>query len=264
MQRAGCSCASCPIPRLLSHPFHTPQARGGERPPSPGKRRREPAADLALEDLQSVSMDSAAAQVGSSFECWSGWAGQALGGWMDMPLPCQAGRRKGQGGELEGRARDRLPRALWSGMSGRPTFLHVLFFYLTSLCVLPAWRACPQLGKKERTLQEATSPPPLGRTSSDLLPSSDMELADGSATPRSRGSEQAAAWEQQQRLRGGRGRPRQPSNLGRQASAASSTAAAAGVPTTAAPAVAAAKGGAGRRNVPPLRLGLPLSLPDGQ
>ncbi|KAL4430635.1 hypothetical protein ABPG75_005891 [Micractinium tetrahymenae] len=166
------------------------QARGEERPPSPGKRRREPPADLTLEDLQCVSMDSAAAQ----------------------------------------------------------------------------------LGKKERTLQEATSPPPLGRTISDLLPSSDMELADGSATPRSRGSEQAvaAAWErhQQQRApqhpRDSRGRPRQLSNLGRQVSTASSAAAAAATAAGAAapPPAAAGQGGGGGRRVPPLRLGLPL--PDRQ
>ncbi|KAI7838717.1 hypothetical protein COHA_007513 [Chlorella ohadii] len=81
------------------------QARGEQRPPSPGKRRREPQWDLSLSDLQpGISTDSAAAQ----------------------------------------------------------------------------------LGKKERTLQEVTSPPALqrGHSSSDLLPAA--SLSDGSMTPRSR------------------------------------------------------------------------------
>jgi hypothetical protein len=40
------------------------QARGVDRPPSPGKRRREPAADLTLDDMPGISLDSATAQVG--------------------------------------------------------------------------------------------------------------------------------------------------------------------------------------------------------
>lgn len=71
----------------------------------------------------------------------------------------------------------------------------------------------PQLGKKERTLQEVTSPPALqrGRSSSDLvLPL----VSDGSMTPRGRGGEELAM---QQQLGGGlarAARQRQPSNLG--------------------------------------------------
>jgi len=75
----------------------------------------------------------------------------------------------------------------------------------------------PQLGKKERTLQEVTSPPTLqrGHSSSDLLPSA--SLSDGSMTPRSRGEDAPAM----QQPGGSHGRPawqRQPSNLGRSSS----------------------------------------------
>lgn len=89
---------------------------------------------------------------------------------------------------------------------------------LWNTCACPNPPAsCPptlQLGKKERTLQEVTSPPALqrGRSSSDLA----LPLApDGSMTPRGRGEEEQAM---QLQLGGGLARAtrqRQPSNLGR-------------------------------------------------
>jgi hypothetical protein len=136
------------------------QARGVERPPSPGKRRREPPGDLTLEDLQpGISMDSAAAQ----------------------------------------------------------------------------------LGKKERTLQEATSPALPGRTTSEHM--------DGSMTARSRGSEQQhwqqqAQSQQQQQLKG---RQRQASNLGRPSSASGEVSSGGG-----------SSSNGGSRRVPPINLRLAL------
>lgn len=96
-----------------------------------------------------------------------------------------------------------------------------------SLSAVHASCLCPQLGKKERTLQEVTSPPALqrGHSSSDLLPAA--SLSDGSMTPRSRGEEAPSM----QQLGGSQGRPawqRQPSNLGRSSSSSGAAAGADG------------------------------------
>lgn len=114
---------------------------------------------------------------------------------------------------------------------------------LTELPVIPA----AQLGKKERTLQEVTSPLALqrGHSSGDLplLPSA--SASDGCMTPRSRGEEARAG--QQLGGAGSHGRGAwqpQPSNLGRSSSGKGGDAAAAGAD------------GAGQRHAVP-RLALP-------
>jgi hypothetical protein len=99
--------------------------------------------------------------------------------------------------------------------------------------------AAAQLGKKERTLQEATSPPLLGRTTSEHM--------DGSMTSRSRGSEEQH-WQQQaqSQQQQPKGRQRQASNLGRPAAAP-------GEATS-----GGSSGGGGSRRVPPINLRLAL------
>ncbi|KAI3425800.1 hypothetical protein D9Q98_007775 [Chlorella vulgaris] len=119
--------------------------------------------------------------------------------------------------------------------------------------------ATAQLGKKERTLQEATSPLVLlPRTVSDRVPpphSSDEVMSDGSSTPRGGGGGQQQ-WEQQQQQQQ-RGRHRQASNLGRAAAAGAAGGAAGGGAADGAAAVALPAGRGGKRAVPLLRLALP-------
>jgi hypothetical protein len=114
-----------------------------------------------------------------------------------------------------------------------------------------------QLGKKERTLQEVTSPAVLARTASDQGPScsDEMWVSDGSATPRGgHGAPEQPSWRERPQQQ--RGWQRQPSNLGRSAAAAEGAARS----DAAAPASHAVPAGAGtgsKRVVPPLRLTLP-------
>lgn len=183
------------------------QARGEERPPSPGKRRREPPSDLTLEDLPGISIDSATAQVG----------------WPSLGTP------------FAGCANEHSV-SVWCANNG------LLPGNLSALLL--------QLGKKERTLQEATSPMALARTASDQVllpcPPQDEMWSDGAATPRdTRGADEQHHWRERQQQQQ-RGRQRQASNLGPGG----------GAGPAAAPA-APAGGGGGKRPVPLLRLALP-------
>ncbi len=101
-----------------------------------------------------------------------------------------------------------------------------------------------QLGKKERTLQKATSPMTLARTTSDVVLG---EWSDGSATPRGPcGADERQLVQERQQQQQLRSRQQQGSNLG------PGGAAAAGPTTAAAPAA-----GAKKRPVPLLRFALP-------
>lgn len=118
------------------------------------------------------------------------------------------------------------------------SFLSTPLFVMPASTPVPACLPAVQLGKKERVLQEVTSPPALqrGRSSSDLLLQA-ASASDGSMTPRSRGEEAPAV----KQLGGSQPRQAwqpQPSNLGRSSSGS----------------VAGADGGS-RRAVP--RLALP-------